>query len=93
MDPPDRDFFLCRLWLSQILRVRLRAGESAAGLMSAPAFSSGRVPGLLPGALSLLPDDGQLCLQHLVAGTLARQGLPGEFPLTVLSLQLEPDGC
>lgn len=49
-----------------------------------PRFS-GRVPGLLPGSVSLLPDDGQLCFQHLVAGGLAGQGLPGEFPLTALS--------
>lgn len=52
-----------------------------------PRFS-GRVPGLLPGFVSLLPDDGQLCFQHLVAGDLVRQGFPGEFPLTSLSLCL-----
>lgn len=67
--------------------MRLRVG-SAAGLTSAPPCSSGRVPGLFPGAVSLLPDDGQLCFQHLVVGTLARQGLPGEFPLTILSPHL-----
>lgn len=38
--------------------------------------------------MSLLPDDGQLCLQHLVAGALVGQWLPGEFPWTPLSLSL-----
>lgn len=86
MNPPDRDFF--SVGFPQIPKARLRVGESAAGLTSAPPCSSGRVPGLFPGAVSLLPDDGQLCFQHLVAGTLARQGLPGEFPLTLPSPHL-----